>query len=342
METVKRRLCCCCYKEEAKVQESTIVITKSEGSVITQPVKSADESLRMTQTNGHSIHKTNEAFVNDTVDLEEIDLNERQLSLRSKGREFNNNRQTTTRQDSQFTTEETVNVTGLMLDQLYDQSDDDECTKHLSQKHDDCLSDHIVEEYILDTNAVTEATEEEIKEISNRSPTNSVHLLTINLGDRSPNKEDAILSEIVIDDPKPVPRSPNRRSIPPSPTSSSSITRSRSNSPPPIVHEIHPTNNELGTDHRLNLDLPLGHASTSHVTAQHQESPIYAAVETSRTSDPFQLELENRAHSTRMYSGFSSESSDSDCESTRTSERDHKQRDYVVLSNEETDKSVCG
>ncbi|KAI6214301.1 hypothetical protein M3Y94_00251500 [Aphelenchoides besseyi] len=339
METVKRRLCCCCFKEEPKVQESAIVITNSDGAIITQPVKSADGSLRMTRTNGHPIHKTNGAFVNDAVDLEEIDLNERQLSQRSKDREFNNNRQLITRQDSQFTTEETVNVTGLMLDQLYDQSDD-ECSKQLSQKHDDCLSDHIVEEYILDTNAVTEATEEEVKEVSNRSPTNSVHLLTINLSDQPLNNDDAILSEIVIDDPKPVPRSPNRRSIPPSPSSSSSITRSRSNSPPPVVHEIQPTNNELGTNHRLNLDLPLGHASTSHITVH--ESPIYAAVETSRTSDPFQLELEKRVHSTRMYSGFSSESSDSDCESTRTSDRDNKQRDYVVLSNEETDKSVCG
>ncbi|KAI6239603.1 hypothetical protein M3Y99_00550600 [Aphelenchoides fujianensis] len=346
METLKRRLCCCCYKEPPKVQESTIVIN-SEGTIITQPVKTAGGSVRMTRSNGSGTILSSSGFVNDAVDLEEIDLNERQMSQRSKDHhEFNNNRQAAGRGSSQVATEETIHVTGLMLDRLYE-SEDESCKnagKHASfdDTREGSLSDHIVEEYALDDhNVITEASEADVQRVIVSSPASSLHRLTINLDDEHFRSDGALKSEIVIDEPSPAPRSRRPSACaPPVPSTSPpplSVTpRSAPTSPPP-VHEFQPSAFELGTGHHLKLEAP---ASTSAPA----EDSEYSTVEVVRPGDAFRLELENVLHNpttlactrTSTIPRPPSSSSDSEGESARTAEQKRKKRDYVPFHDEES------
>jgi hypothetical protein len=83
------------------------------------------------------------------VEFDEIDLNERQMSVRSKERSNHNSinsRPTNNNQPTQQS-QETIQVTGLMLDDLYK---DDDCEEEPKQQNgDDHLSREIVEVLIV-------------------------------------------------------------------------------------------------------------------------------------------------------------------------------------------------
>jgi hypothetical protein len=75
------------------------------------------------------------------VEFDEIDLNERQMSVRSRDKFNNNVNGHCPPQANQKPAEDTIHVTGLMLDQLYE---DDEKVEEKTQ-NDDQVSREIVE-----------------------------------------------------------------------------------------------------------------------------------------------------------------------------------------------------
>lgn len=90
----------------------------------------------------------NDGFVNDAVEFDEIDLNERKMSERSRDKVNNNSNGHCPPSSNQKPAEETIHVTGLMLDQLYENDEEDKKTDEKTQKHENRHDDHLSREIV--------------------------------------------------------------------------------------------------------------------------------------------------------------------------------------------------
>ncbi|KAI6175939.1 hypothetical protein M3Y97_00745000 [Aphelenchoides bicaudatus] len=303
-----QRFCCCCGNKSDKNQSNeSVVVVNDDGAITTQPTnKSMNGSFKFTRSNGSQ----RSGFVNDAVEFDEIDLNERQMSERSRDK-FNNNSNLNNHskpKQKSAANEETINVTGLMLDQLYD-SDGEKKKEETVQKHENCNDDHlsreIVEDYKIDSDAITEAAPDDIK-----TPEETSHRLTINLADDVTfcycSDNASLTSEAIVSDPVPLPRtqkSPSNNSVAPEPPSISPPPWTPiKNCPDEPVHETKKVPFELDfTEMNIktseSVDLPTTSARSEPSDPTTDEKPPYPA------NDGQQV-IQEDIPKNRMYGGF--------------------------------------
>lgn len=164
METLKHRLCCCLYKEkEDKYRATSVRINNDTGAITVQPGIPVDEFDKPSNRNGVS----NGAFVDEKPEFDDIDLNERVVVNHQKPVE-----------SSEYN-EEAINVTGLMLDNLYDnESFDNNSTEPYREVED---------------NVITEASDNDVR----LSQTAEIHKITVMDVEDHASIADAVMARVL-------------------------------------------------------------------------------------------------------------------------------------------------
>ncbi|CAD5227058.1 unnamed protein product [Bursaphelenchus xylophilus] len=156
LEIVKRRLCCCLYKGRQSKYTDSVQYNADEHNtvVVTQPT---------TKTNGfHEIAEppringtTNSGFEDDAQDFDEVNLDEYEVPERYKKSE-----NTDAKKNGDKEQKEVIQVTGLMLDDLYEKNEGSMESEEYREP---------------DANVITSASDEDVK----LSQTAGIHRLQI-------------------------------------------------------------------------------------------------------------------------------------------------------------------
>uniref|UniRef100_A0A914CBW7 Uncharacterized protein n=1 Tax=Acrobeloides nanus TaxID=290746 RepID=A0A914CBW7_9BILA len=150
---VKSRLCCCCYNDGKAT--NPVTLTKAE-TITAQPTTSAGAELnRLSNGNGNARHENHAGAANVGEEFDEIDLTEVRAPASTSQEDDRVFRLKNKSPQEPMQGTIAAGVTDMMLDEIYEESAQEQ-------------SEPIEEPAHIDTNAVMEATDEEVESTLSR------------------------------------------------------------------------------------------------------------------------------------------------------------------------------